>query len=212
MERVGTGAETEKQQLIRTVQDELGQLAKLEVRDKDLVESIVDACVNVASEDVGGSSPSASHLVVMAEGGRGGAVSRKLWNIRLTWRERAWDKFEQIGATSAAAAIVPWLGVLVVLIVAKTVFDLTEIHLSERHAMVLWASWQVPSSDHMVSVSQVLAILEFGVLSPVNGPFTEAEVGSLMQDLHHFECVTLQADGRYRLVESLELRAHLPAR
>jgi hypothetical protein len=207
MDQGETKFETEKQLLLRKVQEDLSRLRRFDESIREQVDSIVDDCVGAVPIEITQKTSSTSYLVIMADGGRGGGVSRKLWNIRLTWRERAWDKLEQLGATSAAATIVPWLGVLVVLLVAKTVLDLTEIHLSERHAMVLWASWKVPSHDHIVSVDQILS-----VLVSANEHFTETEVGSLMSDLHYFECVSREPDGRFRLVESLELRTHLPAR
>lgn len=85
----------------------------------------------------------ATYLIVMAPGGRSGAVSTKPSNLLINWRKLALTG-PQVALSAQTATTIPLWGLpLVGLLMFSNLRRLTRIRIDEEHAAVIWALWKL---------------------------------------------------------------------
>lgn len=143
------------------------------------------------------------YLVPEVDSKRGarGAVSRKPGNIVLNWK-KLFGEFPAMALTVAGAFTGPEIFVLSALVVAKSVWSLAQIEVSEHHALTLFKIWEETGGKTQIGEATAFKIVNKHLSASGRNILTKAAFAQIIDDLCDMKSITL-TDGMISAVEKV---------
>lgn len=144
--------------------------------------------------------------IVHAEpGGQGGGRSVKPGNIVLNWKDVLFS-FPDFLLTAFGVAANPVLLVLAGLSIARRLWLMVEVELSERHALVLWAMWKRHAESLRVPEQEVAGLVAKEAEAYGASGFADAELRRILGELVRLKCIRKADDNDWELCEQVKER------
>jgi hypothetical protein len=139
-------------------------------------------------------------ITLNADSGVGGGNTIKPGNIFLNWKKLLLDGVEHY-LTIAGAIATPYLIPFAALVVWNKVWSLRKIEISENHAIVLSALWDIRNDKNIVDASNRLDLVNTHFAQFTKKQVSLDEYNSIIDDLYKMQILELNRDGTIWLRE-----------
>jgi hypothetical protein len=139
-------------------------------------------------------------ITLQTDSGVGGGNTIKPGNIFLSWKKLFLDGVEHY-LTIAGAIATPYLIPLAALIVWNKVWALRKVEISENHAIVLSALWDIRNDKNIVDQPDRLQLVNNHFTKFTKKQLSLEEYNSIIDDLYKLKTVEYNKDGSLWLRE-----------
>lgn len=139
-------------------------------------------------------------ITLKSASGLGGGKSRKTGNVQLNWRKLLTDSPEHY-LTIVGAATSSYLIPLAGLVVWNKLWALRSIEISEMHAIVISALWELRDNNNYVDGKDLLSKINIHFKKHTKRELSNDELDIIISDLCDLRTIKLKSDGRIWLCE-----------
>lgn len=161
-------------------------IVEIQHRDK-LVSPILDYFCQITEPKFPEIEKRFDYINIGSEG-FGGGESIKPGNIILNWR-RLFESVPNIVLAGAGGISSPWLIPLAALVIWNEVWKQSKITISNRHAVVLWSSWEDRNDQFRIERHAALKATNKRLREYGWDEMSEAEFHAILDDLEKIECI-----------------------
>lgn len=128
-------------------------------------------------------------------------------NITLDWK-KLFESTSEVILTCVGIPRIPWLAILAAIVIVNKIYPLLVIHLTERHAIVVWAIY---AAEKPVSEEEILKLINDKIesLDPKNRrrwyKMDQTELIRLLDELNKWKCIDKNEENLWYLREKVKL-------